>query len=115
MLTALGSAQALLLLLLALLAFGADLFAFVDAIRQRPDAFTAAGKLTKPLWSLITGVSAAIGFIFFVYQLSSPGSLVVFSFVNLIALVAAGVYLADVRPAVRQISGGGNAGPYGGW
>ena len=115
MLTALGSAQALLLVGLALMAFGTDAFAFVDALRQRKDAFTATGKLTKPLWSLITGVATAIGFIYLVRQLSSPGELEVFSFMNIVALVASGVYLADVRPALRQISGGGNAGPYGGW
>jgi hypothetical protein len=115
MLDALGSLQALLLLILAALAMGADIFAFVDALRQKPQAFTAAGKLTKQLWLLISGVAAAVGFIFFVVQLNTPGSLAVFNFVNLIALVAAGVYLADVRPAVRSISGGGNSGPYGGW
>jgi uncharacterized protein DUF2516 len=47
------------------------------------------------------------------------GIIMVFGPLNifgLIAFVAAGVYLADVRPAVRQISGGGgSSGPYGRW
>jgi hypothetical protein len=114
MLSALGSVQALLLLVLALLAFALDGFAFVDAIRQRQDAFTAAGKLTKKWWSLITGGAAALGFIFLIAQLGNPGTLLVFHFVNIVAFVAAAVYVVDVRPAIKAISGGnGNNGPWG--
>lgn len=105
---ALGTLQAWLMLAIGLLALGVMVFAFVDALRQRTDAFTAAGKLTKPIWLGILGVAVAIGIIFVL----GP-----FSIFNLIAFVAAGVYLADVRPAVRAISGGGgnSGGPYGGW
>jgi len=116
MATALGSFQALLLLFLALAAFGMDTFAFVDAIRQRQDAFTAAGKLTKMWWSLITGVGTILGFIFLIAQWGSGGALIVFHFVNIIAFAACAVYLVDVRPAIRAISGGGgSSGPYGRW
>jgi hypothetical protein len=35
---------------------------------------------------------------------------------SLLAVVGAAVYLADVRPAIRQVTGrGGNNGPYGPW
>jgi len=36
---------------------------------------------------------------------------------GVIAFVAAAVYLADVRPALKQVSGrgGGRQGPYGPW
>src|SRR5215207_2319738 len=98
MLDALGSVQALLLLILAVAAFGVDVTALVDAVRQRTDAYQAAGKLTKQLWLIILGVATAIGFIFMVFQLYSPGSLIVFNFVNIVAFVAAAVYLLDVRP-----------------
>jgi len=44
-----------------------------------------------------------------------PFSLGPLNFLNLAAVVAAGVYLADVRPALRRIAGGGSSGPYGRW
>ena len=103
---ALGTVQGLLMLVIGVLALGVQGFALVDALRQRTDAFPAAGKLTKPLWVTILAVATAIGVIFVL----NP-----FSVFNLIAFVAAGVYLADVRPAVKAISGGGSNGPYGRW
>ncbi len=33
------------------------LYAFVHAAMQRPDAYTAADKLTKPVWLVILGVA----------------------------------------------------------
>lgn len=105
---ALGTLQGLLTALIGVLALGVDGFALVDALRQRADAFPAAGKLTKPIWLGILGVATAIGVIFVL----SP-----FIIFDLIAFVASAVYLADVRPAVKAISGGGRGGggPYGGW
>ncbi|GAB6901058.1 DUF2516 family protein [Kineosporia succinea] len=103
---ALGNLQGLLTLTIGVLALGVQAFALVDALRQRTDAFTAAGKLTKPLWLTILGVATAIGVIF----VFNP-----FSFFDLIAFVAAAVYLVDVRPAIKSITGGGNSGPYGRW
>ncbi len=103
---ALGNLQGLLMLIIGVLALGVQGYALVDALRQRTDAFTAAGKLTKPLWLAILGVSTAIGVIFVL----NP-----FSVFNLIAFVAAAVYLVDVRPAIKSITGGGNSGPYGRW
>ena len=35
-------------------------YAFVHAAMQRPDAYTAADKLTKPVWLVILGVAAAL-------------------------------------------------------
>jgi len=103
---ALSTVQGLLMLAIGVLALGVDAFALVDALRQRADAFPAAGKLTKPLWLAFLGVATAIGVIFVL----SP-----FIIFNLIAFVASAVYLADVRPAIKAISGGGNNGPYGRW
>ena len=42
--------QGLLLLVLGIGILAMAVFALVDALRHRPDAFTAAGKLTKPIW-----------------------------------------------------------------
>jgi hypothetical protein len=103
---ALGTVQGLLMLAIGVLALAVDGFALVDAFRQRTDAFPAAGKLTKPIWLGILAVATAVGVIFVAYP---------FNIFNLIAFVAAGVYLADVRPAIKAISGGGNNGPYGRW
>lgn len=66
-------------------------YAFVHAAMQRSDAYTAADKLTKPVWLLILGVAAALTFIG------------VFGIV--IAACAAGVYLVDVRPKLLEIQG----------
>jgi Ca2+/Na+ antiporter len=110
MFSAVGSAQSLVMLVLGLLAFVAQIVAIGDAVRHRPDAFVAASKQTKQRWLIILGVAAAIGFV----SLLNP-----LNIFNLIAFVAAAVYLVDVRPALRQVSGRGggstNSGPYGPW
>ncbi len=104
----LGSAQSLVVLILGVAALGLELWALVDALRRRADAFVAAGKLTKPIWSVILVVATALGFV----SIYSP-----LSFIALIGVVAAGIYLADVRPALNQVTGkgGGRSGPYGPW
>lgn len=67
--------------------------------------YRAHGKLTKPAWVGITAVAVLLGFVALSQPVSLPG---------IIAIVAAGVFLADVRPLVRP--GRGNSdGPYGPW
>jgi hypothetical protein len=104
---------------LTVLAFGLEVFALVDALRTRADAFAVAGKLTKNIWVAILGVAAAFGFIT-LPLFGSSGRLDAFGFLSIVAVVAAIVYLADVRPAVKQLRGGGGSGgsrsgPYGPW
>jgi 4-amino-4-deoxy-L-arabinose transferase-like glycosyltransferase len=71
-------------------------YAFVHAAMQRSDAYTAADKLTKPVWLLILGVAVAMASIlsqvFWVMGLA-------------IAACAAGVYLVDVRPKLLEVQG----------
>ena len=67
-------------------------YAFVHAALQRPDAYTAAEKLTKPVWLVILGVGVLLAAF-----LSITGVA--------IAAVAAGVYLVDVRPKILEIQG----------
>lgn len=69
-------------------------FAFVDAAIRREDAYRAASKNTKPFWLIILGIAAVVMKLFSVL-----------SFLPVIGLVAVIVYMVDVRPAVRQISG----------
>ena len=70
-------------------------WAFVDALIRPANGFVAAGKLTKPGWAAITGLAALIIF----WQ--GP-----MSFLGLPAVIAAVVYLVDVRPAVRGLRRG---------
>lgn len=103
----LSGAQSLVLQVLGLAAFALEVWALIDAARNRPDAFVAASKRTKQFWLVILAVAALIGFV----SLLNP--LNIFS---LLAVIAAAVYLTDVRPALRQITGrGGSNGPYGPW
>ena len=62
------------------------LFALVDAGMRSPGAFVAAEKQTKQFWVILLVVAALAAYIR------------LFTF---IAIIAALVYLLDVRPAVR--------------
>ncbi|MCZ2811445.1 MULTISPECIES: DUF2516 family protein [unclassified Modestobacter] len=70
-------------------------WAFIDAIIRPAAAFVAAGKLSKPGWMAITGIATLV--------LLWQGPL---SFLGLPAVIAAVVYLVDVRPAVRELPRG---------
>ena len=67
-------------------------YAFVHAAMQRPDAYTAADKLTKPVWLVILGVGVLLALVLGITGVA-------------IAAVAAGVYLVDVRPKILEIQG----------
>lgn len=75
-------------------------YAFIHALLQRSEAFTAADKLTKPAWLGITGASLLV-LIFFQGPWQS-GALF-----WLAGLVAVLVYIVDVKPAVVGVQGGG--------
>jgi predicted CDP-diglyceride synthetase/phosphatidate cytidylyltransferase len=106
--TAFTNLQSTLVLILGVLALGCEVFAVVDALRHRPDAYVAAGKRTKNFWTIILLVAVVIGVITLFNVLN---------FVGIIAFIAAAVYLTDVRPALRQVTGRGRRtdGPYGPW
>lgn len=93
--------QSIVLLVLGVAALGIEAFAFVDALRHPDRAYVAAGKRTRTFWLVVTGVALAIGFVSVFNPLSLFG---------LLAVVGAAVYLADVRPALRQIRGMGGSG-----
>ena len=97
---------------LLIAAFVVEAWAFIDAIRRPGPAFPAASKQTKPLWLVILGVALVIGLG------GAAGQLSLFSFLPIIAFVAAAVYLTDVRPKVSSFQGGSGhtrQGPYGPW
>ncbi len=105
---------------LAVVAFVVEAWAFVDAIMRPKAAFAtaatmsdnAAGRLTKPIWLIILGVAFVIG----LYSAAYGGAI---GFLSVLAFVAAAVYLAGVRPKVREYSKRGgsrsSSGPYGPW
>ncbi|MDT5135911.1 MAG: hypothetical protein QOD58_173 [Mycobacterium sp.] len=73
-----------------------SVYAFVHAALQRSDAYTAAEKLSKPAWLAILGGAVALtsilGFILGVMGV-------------VLAAVATGVYLVDVRPKLLEVQG----------
>ena len=111
-----GTLQYYVYVALAVAAFAVELWALVDGLRRRPDAFVAAGKMTKQRWILILVVAAAFGFISL--PILGGGLLGPFNFLSIVAFVAAAVYLVDVKPALDRVGGGGrgtSSGPYGPW
>ncbi len=72
-------------------------WALIDCATRKAAAFPAVDKLTKPAWLLILVISGVVG------TIVGP---VEYSPLSLISIVVAAVYLADVRPAVREIAGG---------
>jgi hypothetical protein len=95
-----------LLIWVALL--GVKVFALVDALRYSNDQYVSAGKRSRTLWLVLTGLSLAFHLITDVLNL-----------VSLAGTIASIVYIVDVRPALQQVSGRGgnrnNMGPYGPW
>jgi hypothetical protein len=80
------------LFVLTVAVFGATVYAFVHAAMQRPDAYTAAEKLTKPVWLIILGAAAVLAWILGITGVA-------------IAAVASGVYIVDVRPKLLDVQG----------
>jgi hypothetical protein len=78
------------------------LWAFADCLIRKSAAFPAADKLTKPAWAAILLVSGLLGTFF--SSPYAPGSVI--SVFSLASVIVAAIYLADVRPAVREISDG---------
>ena len=94
-----------LTLLIQVALLGLMLFALVDALIRPTDAYVAAGKRTKLLWGLVLAVGFGVAFV--------AGAVSMF---GLLGVVAAIVYIVDVRPAVKTVGRGGSAqGPYGPW
>lgn len=84
----------MLVLLVAVLVTA--VYAFVHAALQRPDAYTAADKLTKPVWLVILGAAVALASILYTV-LGVLGMAM--------SACASGVYLVDVRPKLLEIQG----------
>ncbi|MFH9609702.1 DUF2516 family protein [Streptomyces sp. DH8] len=105
LLSAFGSLLQLLYLAMLVLA----VVAFVFAATAREDAYRAADKKQKSFWLVILGVAVAVNL------------LIPMLFLQLAGVVASIVFMVDVRPALKAVSGGGGGrrggsssdGPYG--
>ncbi len=69
-------------------------FAFVDALIRPTQAYVAAEKLTKPAWLLILGLTVVTALVW-------PS---VIGLLSIVGIVAAFVYLLDVRPALASVT-----------
>ena len=65
------------------------LFAFINSLLYSAESYVAAGKLTKPAWNIILGLGVVL-------QLIPAGLFII----QIAMIIAALVYLADVRPAL---------------
>lgn len=101
----------MIMLLAGLVGLGIQIWALVDCLMARPADFERADKRTKSFWLAITGVSVLVGILYTI------GAGIGFTLLLMLAgCVGAGTYLADVRPAVRAMRGGGRPqNPYNSW
>jgi high-affinity K+ transport system ATPase subunit B len=74
-------------LIISLAILGLKVVALIDAATRPPAAFVAMDKQTKQFWLIVLVVALLV----------TP-----LGFLSIIGLVAAIVYLVDVRPAVRS-------------
>lgn len=88
--------QNTILLVVTLLLFAVEAWAFIDAVSRRAEAFEAANKQNKKMWLWILGIALAAHMLFW-----NPIHLL-----NMVGAVASLVYLLDVRPAVRYVTRG---------
>lgn len=70
-------------------------WALIDCISRKAPAFPAAGKLTKATWILLNALAVVL--VFLIHDVTN--------LLSYISIIISAVYLADVRPAVREISG----------
>ncbi|MFG1941560.1 DUF2516 family protein [Nonomuraea sp. NPDC048826] len=113
----------LLFSVLSLIIFGMSGYALVHALRVPADAFVSAGKLQKNIWLIIlilaTLFSAAGAWQYVINFLIIWGRAFLgigMGIFSIAAVIAAAIYIVDVKPAVKGMGGrGGNNGPYGPW
>lgn len=80
-------------LVIAIASLAVTIFAFVNSLLYSREAYVAAGKLTKTTWCTILGFAVLL-------QLVPLGLFII----SIALLIAALVYLADVRPALAGLT-----------
>jgi hypothetical protein len=76
-----------------------ELYAFVNCLTQRSDAFPVVGSLTKQAWLAILGAAVLVTLICSLYRAGG-------TFLGFVGVTAAAIYLLDVRPAIRDAANG---------
>lgn len=109
--------QTILYLGLLVGAFILQAWALISAISHSASSYRSADKRTKGFWLALLIPAAAIGFCSIPPPLGMGYNLML---LNIVAVVAAAVYLTDVRPQVRKYqrrrgSGGPRRPSSGGW
>ncbi|GHB27706.1 MULTISPECIES: DUF2516 family protein [Streptomyces] len=103
LLAAFGSFLQLLFLAMLVLA----VVALVFAVTAREDAYRAAGKQKKSFWLIILGITVVVNLV------------IPILFLQIAGVIASIVFMVDVRPAIKAVSGGSSRGgsssdgPYG--
>lgn len=87
--------QGLVVLVLWVLFLIVKGYAFVDCIRRPTAAFPAVGRQSKVLWMILTGVALLTGLL--------PG--MTLNIIGIAGAVVSLIYLFDVRPKIREITG----------
>jgi len=87
--------EGITMLVIEIVLLAVKIFAFVNSLRFSDEAYRAAGKMTKPAWTIILGLGVAA-------QIVLAGSPL--NLINLALTVAALVYLADVKPALTSLT-----------
>jgi hypothetical protein len=101
-----GTVQSFVLLVLGIGTLALTAFAAFDATRHPANLYPAVGRLSKPIW---LGILVAA----FLIAIVSFGAATL-GLLNIAGVIAAGIYLADVRPKLKQAGGRGTSyGPYG--
>ena len=90
----------MLIAVLALVALGLKVWALADAIYRPGPYYAAAGKWSKVGWVAVLAVALAL----------TSGDFT--GLLGMVSVVAAIVYLVDVRPALQQLKQGGPYGSY---
>lgn len=103
-------AQGWIFLILSGVSFVLCLISLIHAAVTKPHVFVAADKRTKTFWLLITGGATLLAFLSLPVGGPRMGSFLL----TILPLVAAGIYLTDVRPALKEY-GNRPRGGSGGW
>lgn len=86
------TAESYLIMLVYFAALATAIFAFVNSLLYSAESYAAADKLTKTTWCTILGIGVVLQFV--------PLGLFI---IQLAMVIAALVYLADVRPALGSL------------
>jgi hypothetical protein len=93
-----GDVTSAINIVVLVVSLGLECWAFVHALLQKAEAFSAVETLQKGVWLALIGGTVVASLLFFAFNMLFA----------MIALIAALVYLLDVRPRIREISGGGS-------